>query len=80
MGRHRRYVQRNPEAARVFLPSGRAPEVGEIFRNRDLARALEDIARDGRDAFYKGPVARRILDTWAKFGGTLRRTTCGIRA
>ena len=38
------YLQRNPEAARVFLPSGRAPEVGEIFRNRDLARALEDIA------------------------------------
>ena len=65
------YLQRNPEAARVFLPSGRAPEVGEIFRNRDLARALEDIARDGRDAFYKGPVARRILDTSAKFGGTL---------
>jgi gamma-glutamyltranspeptidase/glutathione hydrolase len=35
------YLRRNIEAAQLYLPNGRAPEVGEIFRNPDLARALE---------------------------------------
>jgi gamma-glutamyltranspeptidase/glutathione hydrolase len=65
------YLRRNPEAARLFLPNGRAPAVGEIFRNPDLANALEEIAKGGRDAFYRGAVARHILDTSAKLGGTM---------
>jgi gamma-glutamyltranspeptidase/glutathione hydrolase len=65
------YLSRNREAARVYLPAGRAPAVGEIFRNVDLAGALDEIAKGGRDAFYKGALARRILDTSAKFGGTM---------
>jgi len=62
---------RYPEAARLFLPNGGAPEVGEIFRNPDLAASLAEIAKDGRDAFYKGAIARRILATSAKLGGTM---------
>jgi len=65
------YISRNREAARVFLPGGRAPAVGEIFRNPDLAGALAEIASGGRDAFYKGVLARRILDTSGKLGGTM---------
>ncbi len=65
------YLGRNREAARVYLPDFRAPAVGEIFRNPDLARALEEIAKEGRDAFYKGTLAKRILDTSTKFGGTM---------
>ncbi len=65
------YLGRNREAARVYLPDFRAPAVGEIFRNLDLARALEEIAKEGRDAFYKGALAKRILDTSTKFGGTM---------
>src|SRR5215468_3930198 len=65
------YLGRNREAARVYLPDFRAPAVGEIFRNLDLARALEEIAKGGRDAFYKGTLAKRILDTSTKFGGTM---------
>jgi gamma-glutamyltranspeptidase/glutathione hydrolase len=65
------YLSRNREAARVYLPDFRAPKVGEIFRNPDLARALEEIAKDGRDALYKGTLAKRILDTSTKFGGTM---------
>jgi gamma-glutamyltranspeptidase / glutathione hydrolase len=65
------YLIRNPEAARLYLPNGRAPAVGEIFRNPDLARSLEAIATDGRDAFYKGTIAKRILDTSTKLGGTM---------
>jgi gamma-glutamyltranspeptidase / glutathione hydrolase len=65
------YISRNREAARVFLPGGRVPAVGEIFRNPDLAGALAEIAAGGRDAFYKGSLARRILDTSEKLGGTM---------
>jgi gamma-glutamyltranspeptidase/glutathione hydrolase len=65
------YLARNREAARVYLPTGRAPAVGEIFRNPDLADALTEIARGGRDAFYKGALAKRILNTSTRLGGTM---------
>jgi gamma-glutamyltranspeptidase / glutathione hydrolase len=61
----------NREGERIYLPGGRPPATGEIFRNPDLASSLAAIARDGRDAFYKGEIARRILDTSAKLGGTM---------
>jgi gamma-glutamyltranspeptidase / glutathione hydrolase len=65
------YLLRNAEAAKIYLPGRRVPEVGEIFRNPDLAGSLEAIAQDGSDAFYKGEIAKRILDTSAKLGGTM---------
>ena len=49
------------EATRVFLPNGRAPSVGSVFRNPDLAATYRAIAFEGRDAFYRGDIARRIL-------------------
>lgn len=54
-------LRRDPEAARTFLPAGRAPDVGEVFRNPDLAWSLRQVARGGRRAFYAGAVARRLL-------------------
>jgi gamma-glutamyltranspeptidase / glutathione hydrolase len=65
------YLLSNTEAAKVFLPGGRVPEVGELFRNPDLAGSLEAIAQGGSDAFYKGAIAKRILDTSTKLGGTM---------
>jgi gamma-glutamyltranspeptidase / glutathione hydrolase len=50
-----------PGFAAVYLPGGRAPREGEVFRNHALAATYEAIARDGRDAFYKGTVARDIV-------------------
>src|SRR5262249_52873221 len=47
-------LQRNAESARVYLPQGRAPLAGELFRNLDLARTLRLIAECGADAFYRG--------------------------
>jgi gamma-glutamyltranspeptidase/glutathione hydrolase len=52
---------RDRAAARTFMPGGRAPGPGELFTNANLARSLELIARDGRDAFYAGPIARAIV-------------------
>src|SRR5260221_1687644 len=53
---------RNDEgAAKTFLVANRAPKLGEVFRNRDLAWSLRRIAKGGRDAFYRGEITRRLL-------------------
>jgi gamma-glutamyltranspeptidase / glutathione hydrolase len=53
------------------LIDGRAPKLGEVFRNPDLARSLEMISAGGRDGFYKGELAQKILATSSRFGGTM---------
>ena len=58
-------------AAATFLINGHAPRVGEVFRNPDLARSLELIAGGGRDVFYKGDIASRIVATSSRLGGTM---------
>src|ERR1700693_953701 len=61
----------NEAAARTFLISDRAPRVGEILRNPDLAWSLQQIAQGGRDAFYRGEITKRILALSARHGGAL---------
>lgn len=51
----------DPHTAETFLLNGRPPRHGEIFRNARLARSLELIAKDGRDAFYTGSIAEAIV-------------------
>lgn len=58
-----------PGFAEVFLPGGRAPAKGEIFRNPRLADTYETLGTEGRDAFYKGDMARAIADYMAEQGG-----------
>src|SRR5216684_2137035 len=41
------------EGRRVYLPGGKAPGVGQVFQNHDLAKALQSIAQNGASAFYK---------------------------
>jgi gamma-glutamyltranspeptidase/glutathione hydrolase len=63
---------RSDEAAsKVYLPGDRAPRVGELFRNADLAWSLQQIAEHGRDAFYKGAIAQKILETMKHHNGTM---------
>ncbi len=64
-------LETNPESTRVFLPGGKAPETGEIFRNPDVARAMRLIADQGEAAFYKGEIAKAILKTSGELGGTM---------
>lgn len=58
-------------ASRTFLPGGKAPTCGDLFRNPDLARSLQSVARDGRDAFYLGEIAEKIVATSERLGGYL---------
>jgi len=64
-------LQKTTEARKVFLPGGKPPELGAMFSNPDLAKALRMIADQGRDAFYKGEIAKAIISTSASFGGTM---------
>ena len=61
----------NEAAAKIFLISDRAPRMGEIVRNPDLAWSLRQIAQGGRDAFYRGEITNRILALSARHGGAL---------
>ena len=61
----------DPRAASVFLTNGKAPAPGDIVRNTALASTLELIAKGGRDAFYKGPIARAIGDDMQRRNGFL---------
>lgn len=64
-----RRLARYPGFADTFLPGGAAPAKGEIFKNPMLASTLQKIADDGRDAFYKGDIARTIADFMQEHGG-----------
>jgi len=50
-----------PGFAATFLPGGKAPQEGEVFRNPDLAKSLRLLAEGGRDAYYDGPIAEAIV-------------------
>jgi gamma-glutamyltranspeptidase / glutathione hydrolase len=75
-----------PSTAAIFLPNGRVPEVGEVFRQTDLAASLQYMADEERaaaprgreagleaacDAFYRGDIAREIVAFMRQEGGLL---------
>jgi gamma-glutamyltranspeptidase/glutathione hydrolase len=64
-------LKEDDTTAKLYLPGGRAPAIGDLFTNPDLAWTFQQIAAAGKDAFYKGTVAKKILATVATHGGTL---------
>jgi gamma-glutamyltranspeptidase/glutathione hydrolase len=61
----------SPMERSVFLPDGAVPEVGQVFRNPGLAKTLQYISGGGAAAFYKGDIARRIVELSEWTGGVL---------
>jgi gamma-glutamyltranspeptidase/glutathione hydrolase len=64
-------LRRFPESARIFLPGGQVPRIGDTFRQPDLTRTLERIAEEGADGFYRGATAELIARAMGKGGGVL---------
>ena len=58
-----------PGFAEVFMPGGEAPAEGEIFANPALADTLDTLAAGGRDAYYRGSIAERIVAFSREVGG-----------
>jgi len=71
------YLRGDESATQTYLPGDRAPKLGEIFRNSDLAWSLEQIAQKGRDAYYKGEIAAKIVEVIQKHGGTMTAQDLG---
>lgn len=62
-------MARNEHAARVMLPGGHAPRAGSVHRQPELAATLRTIGKQGRDAFYRGPIAEETVRYLQSLGG-----------
>lgn len=69
LGRRAETMRRWPAASKAFLPDGKVPEMGQVIKLPDLAVILEKVANEGRDAFYKGEVAQKLVDGVRAAGG-----------
>ncbi len=61
-----------PGYAETYMPAGRVPRKGDLFRNQALADVYEAISRGGREAFYRGDIGREIDSYMRRHGGLLR--------
>jgi gamma-glutamyltranspeptidase / glutathione hydrolase len=68
---HEEMLAAEPAAAAAYLPGGRPPGAGTIFRNPDLARSLRLVSDGGEGAFYRGPIADAIVALSRERGGTM---------
>lgn len=71
-GRNEKRLAVWPDSARVYLPGGKAPVAGQVYKLPELATSLRLIAKNGRDAFYRGPIAKEIDRFSKENGGYLR--------
>ncbi|RMF59044.1 MAG: gamma-glutamyltransferase [Calditrichaeota bacterium] len=70
---HQSKFKKFPEAYRIFYPQKKAPEIGDILKQPDLARTLELIAKQGDSAFYEGEIAKKIVASVQKHGGIFQK-------
>lgn len=63
-----------PNFADTYMPNGEALKKGDIFKNPYLANTYEKIAKGGRDAFYKGDIAKTTIDFLNKEGGVFSKS------
>ena len=70
-GSSSRVLKRFPGFEEIFMPDGKAPAKGEVFKNPYLASTLELIGKEGRDVFYKGEIAEKIVSYVKEQGGFL---------
>lgn len=71
LGRNVKMLEKYPGIKEIFMPNGKVPKKGEIFKNPALASTYQIIAKQGKDGFYKGKVAKTIADYIKEQGGFL---------
>jgi gamma-glutamyltranspeptidase len=64
-------LKRWESSAGVYLPGNRPPKTGDVLRQPNLAETYRMLAKEGREVFYKGPIAREITDHIQQCGGVL---------
>jgi gamma-glutamyltranspeptidase/glutathione hydrolase len=69
LGYKEKDIRRWPAATKAFLPDGKVPEIGHIIKLPELAVVLEKVAAEGRDGFYKGEIAQRLVNGVQAAGG-----------
>jgi gamma-glutamyltranspeptidase / glutathione hydrolase len=62
-------LKKGTNTPRYLLPHGKAPVAGDVIHQPELGRTLRSIAKDGRDAFYKGAIAEDMVETLRGIGG-----------
>ena len=80
-------IRKYPTTAKIYIPDGKAPKAGDVFRNPDLARTLRKLVESekankakgrhealkaARDRFYKGDIARELASFSEANGGLFR--------
>ena len=73
-GLRERFLQDRPQAGSIFLDNKRVPKAGWLLRQPELADTLEILAREGRQGFYAGPVARAMIESVNRAGGVWRES------
>ena len=66
-----RVIANDPDSVKNYLVNGKPPETYTVFRNPDLAHTFRVLQAQGRDAFYKGEIARAIVAKSSALGGTM---------
>ena len=68
---------KDENAKKIFLRDAKAPRIGEVFRNPQMAAAYRLLAAEGASAFYKGALAQAILKTSQRLGGKMTAADLG---
>ena len=66
-----RLSKQYPNVAETYTNNGKVPQKGELFKNSYLANTYRELAKNGRDAFYKGTIAKTIAQFMIEQGGFL---------
>ncbi len=64
-------LQRDPEAAQIFLPGGSPPKPGDVLPRPDLAATLTTLQEEGWEELYTGALSRRIVRFLQERGGLI---------
>ena len=62
-------IKKQSQAAKIFLPDGTLPKLYSILRQPDLAKTLTLIANSGREGFYSGSIADKLVESVNNAGG-----------